>query len=75
MKNINLAYKKLSDYDSNVSAHYLISRNGIIILDEYGKRGWGETDAVDEFLENHKELEIKTIEYSNQPTAYIVKKL
>ncbi len=30
MKNINLAYKKLSDYDSNVSAHYLISRNGII---------------------------------------------
>ena len=29
------------------------------MLDEYGKRGWGETDAVDEFLDDHKELEIK----------------
>ncbi len=52
-----------------------ISRGGIILLDEYGKRGWGETDAVDEFLNDHKELEIKTTEYSNQPTAYIVKKV
>ena len=34
----------------------------------------GETDAVDEFLNDNKELEIKTIEYSNQPTTYIVKK-
>ena len=30
MKNINLAYKKLSNNHSNVSTHYLISRNGII---------------------------------------------
>ena len=30
MKNLKLAYKKLSDKNSNVSAHYLISRNGII---------------------------------------------
>ena len=36
-----------------------VSRGGIIVLDEYGKRGWGETDAVDEFLDDHKELEIK----------------
>ena len=51
-----------------------MSKDGIIILDEYGKRGWGETDPVDEFLDDHRKLEIKTIEYSNQPTAYIVKK-
>ena len=31
MKNLSLAYKKLSDNHSNVSSHYLISRNGIII--------------------------------------------
>ncbi len=30
MKNLKLAYKKLSDKNSNVSAHYLISRDGII---------------------------------------------
>ena len=30
MKNLKLAYKKLSDDNSNVSAHYLISRKGII---------------------------------------------
>lgn len=52
-----------------------ISRGGIIILDEYGKRGWGETDAVDEFLDNHNELKIETVKFSNQPTAFIVKKI
>ena len=31
MKNLNLAYQKLSDNHSNVSCHYLISRNGIIL--------------------------------------------
>ena len=30
MKSLKLAYKKLSNCTSNVSAHYLISRNGII---------------------------------------------
>ena len=30
MKTLKLAYKRLSDKSSNVSAHYLISRNGII---------------------------------------------
>ena len=30
MKNLKLAYQKLSDSNSNVSAHYLITRKGII---------------------------------------------
>ena len=30
MKSLKLAYQKLSDYSSNVSVHYLISRDGII---------------------------------------------
>ena len=30
MKNLGLAYKKLSDRNSNVSSHYLISQKGII---------------------------------------------
>ena len=31
MKNLKLAYQKLSEKTSNVSSHYLISRDGIII--------------------------------------------
>ena len=72
---LNLDLDTYEGTKSALSAFYKkMSKGGIIILDEYGKRGWGETDAVDEFLNEHKELEIKTIEYSNQPTAYIVKK-
>ena len=76
---ISLLNLDLDTYEGTKSAlnefYKKVSRGGIIILDEYGKRGWGETDAVDEFLDDHKELEIKSIEYSNQPTAYIVKKV
>ena len=72
---LNLDLDTYEGTKSSLEAFYSkISRGGIIVLDEYGKRGWGETDAVDEFLDKHKNLEINTIEYSNQPTAYIVKK-
>ena len=52
----------------------IVSKNGIIIFDEYGKRGWGETDAVDEYFKNKKNIQIQTIKYSNQPSAFVVKK-
>jgi hypothetical protein len=51
-----------------------ISKNGVIIFDEYGKRGWGETDAVDEFFKNKKNIKIQSIKYSNQPSAFVIKK-
>ncbi len=47
-----------------------VSKGGLIVLDEYGSRGWGETDAVDEFLKD-KKLKITTIENSQSPTACI----
>lgn len=75
---VSLLHLDLDTYEGTkacLEAFYKkISTGGIILLDEYGKRGWGETDAVDEFLDKHTKLEIKTINYSNQPTAYIVKK-
>lgn len=52
----------------------VISPGGLIILDEYGKRGWGESDAVDEFFGN-KNIAINSIQGSFQPTAYIQKPL
>ena len=50
----------------------LVSPGGIIVLDEYGKEGWGESDAVDEFVAG-KNLKIEAIKYSSQPTALIIK--
>ena len=57
MKNINLAYKKLSDNNSNVSTHYLISRNGIIfnlLCPKYkawhaGKSKWRDNININEY--------------------------
>ncbi len=57
MKNLNLAYKKLSDTNSNVSAHYLISRKGIIfnlLCPKYkawhaGKSKWGNKTNINDY--------------------------
>jgi len=52
----------------------LVARGGIVIFDEYATRGWGESEAVDEFFSD-KKVEIKTIPFSTTPTAHIVKKV
>ena len=49
-------------------AEYL-SPNAILIFDEYGQSGWGETEAVDEFI-NKYNLKIECLYYSNKPTAF-----
>jgi len=50
----------------------LVTPGGLIVLDEYGKRGWGESDAVDEFLKG-KNSSIQAVRGSFQPTAFIRK--
>jgi hypothetical protein len=50
----------------------LVTPGGIVVLDEYGKRGWGESDAVDEFFKG-KGVELKAVRGSFQPTAFIRK--
>jgi hypothetical protein len=49
-----------------------VSPGGVIIFDEYGSRGWGESDAVDEYFKNTK-YKIKKIKFSTKPTAYLIK--
>ncbi len=75
---ISLLNLDLDTYEGTKAAlenfYPVVSKNGIIIFDEYGKRGWGETDAVDEYFKNKKNIQIKTIKYSNQPSAFVVKK-
>ena len=75
---ISLLNLDLDTYEGTRAAlenfYPLVSKNGIIIFDEYGKRGWGETDAVDEFFNNKKNIKIQNIKFSNQPSAFVVKK-
>ena len=51
-----------------------VSRGGIVVLDEYGKRGWGESDAVDEFIANNGiQVELVSVKHSSRPSAYLHK--
>ena len=51
-----------------------VSRGGILLFDEYAIRDWpGETQAVDEFLCKHPGLQLKTLEWTNAPAAYLIK--
>ena len=50
----------------------IMTRGGIVVLDEYADRGWGESDATDEFFAD-KQARIEAVPHSNKPTAYVVK--
>jgi hypothetical protein len=52
----------------------LVSRGGVVLFDEYGIPDWpGETKAVDEFLERHPGLRLRTFSWTNVPAAYLIK--
>lgn len=73
---ISLLHIDLDTYNGTKSAlenfFPLVSKGGIVVFDEYGSRGWGESDAVDEYFQEKKYKVIKT-EFGKKPTAYIVK--
>jgi hypothetical protein len=51
-----------------------LSRGGVMLFDEYAIHNWpGETKAVDEFFEDKKHIQIKTLPWNNVPAGYIVK--
>jgi hypothetical protein len=52
-----------------------LSRGGIFLFDEYAIPEWpGETLAVDEFLSDKPDVKIKTLQWTNAPAGYLVKK-
>ena len=73
---ISLLHLDLDTYHGTKSAlqnfYPLVSKGGLIILDEYSSRGWGESDAVDEYFDL-KKVKIKSIAFSAKPTAFIIK--
>ena len=50
----------------------LLVPGGIVVLDEYGNRGWGESDAVDNFFSGQN-VKFERFSWSPGPTAFVVK--
>ena len=50
----------------------LLVPGGIVILDEYGNKGWGESDAVDTFVAGQA-VRFERFGWSSGPGAYFVK--
>jgi hypothetical protein len=51
-----------------------VTRGGVVIFDEYGIPDWpGETAAVDEFLANKPEVQLRTFPWTNVPGAFLIK--
>lgn len=73
---ISLLYIDVDNYEGALAIlqnlYPLVSRGGIVAFDEYALPGYGESDAVDEFLRD-KKLELRSIPWANTPTAYIIK--
>jgi Macrocin-O-methyltransferase (TylF) len=50
----------------------ILTPGGIVVLDEYGNKGWGESDAVDTYFAG-RAIRFERFGWSAGPTAYIVK--
>ena len=50
----------------------VVVRGGVVVFDEYACRGWGESDAVDQFFAE-TQVRLQIVPHSSQPTAWCVK--
>lgn len=73
---ISLLYLDVDVYDGTLAClrnlYPLVSPGGVIVFDEYGYRGYGESNAVDEYFQRQK-IQLKSIPWANTPTAYFIK--
>lgn len=52
----------------------LLVPGGIVVLDEYGNKGWGESDAADKFFSG-EQLKFERFGWSPGPAAFVIKGL
>jgi hypothetical protein len=73
---ISLLYIDVDNYEGALgilrNLYPLVSVGGIVALDEYALRTYGESNAVDEYFKGQK-IKLRSIPWANTPTAYIVK--
>lgn len=73
---ISLLYLDVDVYDGTLAClknlYSLVSPGGVVAFDEYGYRGFGESNAVDEYFQKQK-IRLSSIPWANTPTAYFIK--
>jgi hypothetical protein len=73
---ISLLYIDVDNYEGALAIlqnlYPLVCVGGIVALDEYALRTYGESNAVDEYFKGQK-IKLRSIPWANTPTAYIVK--
>ncbi len=73
---IALLYIDVDNYEGTMAClenlYPLVTRGGVVAFDEYALRGYGESDAVDEFF-REKSVKLKSFPWGNTPTAYFIK--
>jgi len=73
---ISLLYLNVDVYDGTLAClknlYPLVSPGGVVAFDEYGLKGYGESNAVDEYFQRQK-IQPKSIPWANTPTGYFIK--
>lgn len=73
---ISILYLDVDGYEATVSClenlFPLVSPGGIVVLDEYGLPGYGESSAVDDFFKKTK-VRMNSFPWAYTPSAYIIK--
>ena len=70
---LNLDFDTYDSTKAMLEACYeLVVPRGVVVLDEYAARQWGESDAVDEFLKQ-KGIALRAFPWTHSPSAYFIK--
>ena len=73
---LSLLYIDIDNYEGALAClrnlYPVVSPGGVVAFDEYALPGYGESDAVDEFLRENDER-LRAISWANTPTAYFIK--
>lgn len=73
---ISLLHLDLDNYEGTLASlenlFPLVSPGGVVAFDEYGYRGYGESNAVDEYFRGMK-VRLRSLSWANTPTAYLIK--
>jgi predicted O-methyltransferase YrrM len=57
---------------SLTSLYPLLVPGGVLVMDQYGSSGWGESDAVDEFFRG-QQVKFRRFQWSAGPAAFYIK--
>lgn len=72
---IALLYLDVDNYDGSLAIlknlYGKMAKGGIIAFDEYGLKGHGESEAVDEFFRK-KKVKLNSFTWANSPTSYVI---